>query len=79
MGDIISLDRNQSILMTYYRNNIIHLLALPSLIAQLLIRQQSVSLEKVQATVAQIYPFLKQELFLRFEAEELNDLVLRYV
>lgn len=63
MGDIISLDRNQSILMTYYRNNIIHLLALPSLIAQLLIRQQSVSLEKVQATVAQIYPFLKQELF----------------
>jgi glycerol-3-phosphate O-acyltransferase len=26
MGDIVSLDRQQSILMTYYRNNIIHLL-----------------------------------------------------
>ena len=29
-GDIISLDRQQSVLMTYYRNNIIHLFALPS-------------------------------------------------
>ncbi len=28
MGEVVSLDRNQSILMTYYRNNIIHLLAL---------------------------------------------------
>ena len=30
MGDVVSLDRNQSILMTYYRNNIIHLFAIPS-------------------------------------------------
>ncbi|AEX23449.1 glycerol-3-phosphate 1-O-acyltransferase PlsB [Vibrio sp. EJY3] len=75
MGDIISLDRNQSILMTYYRNNIIHLFALPSLIAQMIIRQRNVTVESVQQNVALIYPFLKKELFLSYQEEDLNDLV----
>ncbi|WP_319535738.1 glycerol-3-phosphate 1-O-acyltransferase PlsB [uncultured Vibrio sp.] len=75
MGDIISLDRNQSILMTYYRNNIIHLFALPSLIAQTIIRQRNVTVETVQQNVAQIYPFLKKELFLSYQEEDLNELV----
>nr|WP_319553339.1 glycerol-3-phosphate 1-O-acyltransferase PlsB [uncultured Vibrio sp.] len=75
MGDIISLDRNQSILMTYYRNNIIHLFALPSLIAQMIIRQRNVTVESVQQNVAQIYPFLKKELFLSYQEEDLNELV----
>ncbi|MGR5069901.1 MULTISPECIES: glycerol-3-phosphate 1-O-acyltransferase PlsB [Vibrio] len=77
MGDIISLDRSQSILMTYYRNNIIHLFALPSLIAQMIIRQRNLSVEKIQENVAQIYPFLKKELFLSYKEEKLNDLVVK--
>ncbi|MFV8433184.1 glycerol-3-phosphate 1-O-acyltransferase PlsB [Vibrio owensii] len=77
MGDIISLDRSQSILMTYYRNNIIHLFALPSLIAQMIIRQRNVTIEKIQENVAQIYPFLKKELFLSYKEEELNELVVK--
>ncbi len=75
MGDIISLDRNQSILMTYYRNNIIHLFALPSLIAQMIIRQRNVTVESVQQNGALIYPFLKKELFLSYQEEDLNELV----
>ncbi|AXT72157.1 glycerol-3-phosphate 1-O-acyltransferase PlsB [Vibrio sp. dhg] len=75
MGDIISLDRNQSILMTYYRNNIIHLFALPSLIAQMIIRQRNVTVESVQQNVALIYPFLKKELFLSYQEDDLNELV----
>ncbi|MCV5869066.1 glycerol-3-phosphate 1-O-acyltransferase, partial [Escherichia coli] len=77
MGDIISLDRSQSILMTYYRNNIIHLFALPSLIAQMIIRQRNLTVEKIQENVAQIYPFLKKELFLSYQEEDLNDLVVK--
>ncbi|WP_171761293.1 glycerol-3-phosphate 1-O-acyltransferase PlsB [Vibrio sp. RE86] len=79
MGDIVSLDRNQSILMTYYRNNIIHLLALPSLIAQMLVRHQSLSLEQIQKNVALIYPFLKQELFLSVDEDKLDALTKSYV
>ncbi|EKO3486646.1 glycerol-3-phosphate 1-O-acyltransferase PlsB [Vibrio fluvialis] len=79
MGDIISLDRNQSILMTYYRNNIIHLLALPSLIAQMLIRQQQMPDEQIQTCVAKVYPFLKQELFLSYDESQLDDVVMHYL
>ncbi|PMM20325.1 glycerol-3-phosphate 1-O-acyltransferase PlsB [Vibrio lentus] len=75
MGDIISLDRHQSILMTYYRNNIIHLFALPSLIAQMTIRQRGISISTIQKNVAAIYPFLKKELFLSYDEDQLEDVV----
>lgn len=75
MGDIISLDRHQSILMTYYRNNIIHLFALPSLIAQMTIRQHGLTIDAIQQNVAAIYPFLKKELFLSYDEDQLETVV----
>ncbi|KAB0475713.1 glycerol-3-phosphate 1-O-acyltransferase PlsB [Vibrio chagasii] len=75
MGDIISLDRHQSILMTYYRNNIIHLFALPSLIAQMTIRQHGLTIDAIQKNVAAIYPFLKKELFLSYDEDLLEGVV----
>ncbi|MEZ9517264.1 glycerol-3-phosphate 1-O-acyltransferase PlsB [Vibrio splendidus] len=75
MGDIISLDRHQSILMTYYRNNIIHLFALPSLIAQMTIRQHGLTIDAIQENVATIYPFLKKELFLSYDEAQLESVV----
>jgi glycerol-3-phosphate O-acyltransferase len=79
LGEIISLDRNQSILMTYYRNNIIHLFALPSLIAQILIRYQSLAIDTLSEYVVLIYPFLQKELFLNYRTETLNDVVSAYI
>ncbi|RJX64936.1 glycerol-3-phosphate 1-O-acyltransferase [Vibrio sinensis] len=79
MGEIVSLDRNQSILMTYYRNNIIHLLAIPSLIAQMLIRYQKISIEQMQANVALVHPFLQQELYLSVEGEKLQEMIQHYI
>ncbi|GLO62275.1 glycerol-3-phosphate acyltransferase [Vibrio sp. MACH09] len=75
MGDIISLDRQQSILMTYYRNNIIHLFALPSLIAQLIVQNESLSVDEIKTSVTQLYPFLKKELFLRYDTEQVAEVV----
>ncbi|NOI68462.1 glycerol-3-phosphate 1-O-acyltransferase PlsB [Vibrio sp. 99-8-1] len=75
MGDIISLDRQQSILMTYYRNNIIHLFALPSLIAQLIVQNESLSVDEIKTSVTQLYPFLKKELFLRYDTEQVTEVV----
>ncbi|MFA0306581.1 glycerol-3-phosphate 1-O-acyltransferase PlsB [Vibrio splendidus] len=75
MGDIISLDRHQSILMTYYRNNIIHLFALPSLIAQMTIRQHGLTIDAIQENVAAIYPFLRKELFLSYDEDQLESVV----
>ena len=79
MGDIISLDRHQSILMTYYRNNIIHLFALPSLIAQMTIRQHGLTIDTIQKNVAAIYPFLKKELFLSYDEDQLEGVVSKII
>ena len=43
LGQIISLDRYQAILLTYYRNNILHLFAMPSLVAALIERCEGLS------------------------------------
>ncbi|WP_375751858.1 glycerol-3-phosphate 1-O-acyltransferase PlsB [Vibrio sp. HN007] len=79
VGEIISLDRHQSILMTYYRNNIIHLFAIPSQIALMVVRNEKVSVAQVQETIAQLYPFLKKELFLRYEQDELKEVVIAII
>ncbi|MBD1576455.1 glycerol-3-phosphate 1-O-acyltransferase PlsB [Vibrio sp. S11_S32] len=78
-GDIISLDRQQSILMTFYRNNIIHLFALPSLIAHLIIQKEHITRSQLQHAIALIYPFLKAELFLHHTEQELQDVVNKLV
>ena len=75
MGNIISLDRHQSVLMTYYRNNIIHLFALPSLIAQLIVRHQEIALTEIKKVVQLLYPFLQKELFLRYKKTELDGAI----
>jgi glycerol-3-phosphate O-acyltransferase len=79
IGDVISLDRHQSILMTYYRNNIIHLLALPSLIAQTLVSHHSLTFSQLVVQIERIYPLLKKELFLNIEANGLEQKIRDYV
>ncbi|GAM65986.1 glycerol-3-phosphate acyltransferase [Vibrio ishigakensis] len=73
MGDIISLDRHQSVLMTYYRNNIIHMFALPSMVAQLIIQLPNCTLSELKKTIAILYPFLRKELFLSYDEAELEQ------
>ena len=65
--------------MTYYRNNIIHLFAVPSLIARLVTQHQTVSVEYIQENVAQMYPFLKAELFLHHTQETLPSYVEQHI
>ena len=62
-GDMLSLQPINAVMLTWYRNNILHLLALPSLIACLLInRRRGVSIERLRHTIDLIYPYIAQEL-----------------
>lgn len=72
-GEMIRLDRESAVLMTYYRNNIQHLFVLPALIAAIVLHLESVSKDLIIKTVQHIYPFLKAELFLRFNEVELRS------
>lgn len=67
LGDIISIDDVHAVTMTYYRNNIIHLLIIPSLIASYLIRHDHGTRLDLIDVVNDFYPLLKAELFMGLE------------
>lgn len=75
LGQIISLDRYQAILLTYYRNNILHLLAMPALVAALIERCEGITENEIVARCVDIYPLIKTELFLHYDEESLPELV----
>ena len=75
IGDIIILPREQAVLMTYYRNNIHHMLVMPSLIAAIIQQHPNLSEAELLRQVRLIYPMLKSELFLRWEIEALPALL----
>ena len=75
LGNVVSLDGYNQIIMTYYRNNIIHLYVLPSLIAALVDTHGSLEREGLEAVVRQLYPLLKAELFMGPDDEGLSHYI----
>ncbi len=74
-GEIIRLQRDSAVLMTYYRNNIQHIFALPALVASIVLHYEAIQKDLILDAVAKLYPFLQKELFLRFTPEELPERV----
>lgn len=79
LGDIIALEGNNAILMTYYRNNIQHLFALPSLIACLFENNQSLARERVVFLASVVYPYLQSELFLQYQPEQAEQVIDQWI
>jgi glycerol-3-phosphate O-acyltransferase len=82
MGDFIYLDKAHAVLLTYYRNNILHLLVMPSLIACCFNNAQTLDREAIKRAVKIAYPFLSTEFFLPWsqaESEQVIDKVLRFL
>ena len=76
LGDIIFLDTKLALSMTYYRNNILHLLALPSIVACCFFNLRTLNREEITKLVSLAYPFLEKELFLIWDKEtELADAI----
>ncbi len=75
LGDIIMLEGVNAIQMTYYRNNILHLFAVPALIASLFQNNSQLQREHIHFLVSSIYPYIKAELFIRWEIEEIEGII----
>jgi glycerol-3-phosphate O-acyltransferase len=75
LGDIIQADDHQAVSLSYYRNNVFHIFAMPSLLASLFVNNREQKLEEIQTLCKFLYPFFKAELFLRWELEELPEVV----
>ncbi|MDZ7826767.1 MAG: glycerol-3-phosphate 1-O-acyltransferase PlsB [Gammaproteobacteria bacterium] len=73
LGDILALGEIDRVLLTWYRNNIVHLFALPSLLAALLASGEVRSRARLQTNCARVLPYLRSELFLRLDDAQLGD------
>ena len=67
LGDILRMNAENAVLATYYRNNILHLFAMPSLLACCFISNSSMSTADIQRLVRRVYPYIAMELFLRWD------------
>lgn len=74
-GEIVSLTQEQAILMTYYRNNIQHLLIIPAIIARIILKQNRISKDELIEQVKLIFPLIKAELFIYYEEEQLLNYI----
>ncbi|NVK23709.1 MAG: glycerol-3-phosphate 1-O-acyltransferase PlsB [Gammaproteobacteria bacterium] len=63
-GTIVKLDDKSAILMSYYRNNVIHLFALPAVVAGEIVHQKSTSIKAITAKINDLLPLLANEMFI---------------
>src|SRR5580765_1564800 len=75
LGDIVRMTVENAVLATYFRNNVLHLFALPSLIACVFVSNARVSTADIQRLAGRVYPYIGAELFLRWSETELIAVV----
>lgn len=75
LGKILYLDEHNAILMTYYRNNVLHIFALPALLASFFQSTSRMSREQILRYTRALYPYLQSELFIRWTLDELDQVI----
>jgi glycerol-3-phosphate O-acyltransferase len=72
LGDIMRMNAENAVLATYYRNNILHLFAMPSLLACAFVGNARMRTADIQRLVWRVYPYIRAELFLRWDEAEIG-------
>lgn len=72
LGDIISLTDRNAVALTYNRNNILHLFAIPSLIACLMQNDNRIEKARLHHLFRSIYPYIQAELFLPWANDDVD-------
>ena len=75
LGDILRMTAERAILATYYRNNVLHLFAIPSLLACCFLSNARMRTVDLQRMVWRVYPYIKAELAMRWTEEEIGGVV----
>jgi glycerol-3-phosphate O-acyltransferase len=71
LGDILRMTEADAVLASYYRNNVLHLLLLPSLLACTFLNNASVRKSDLLRLAGRVYPYVAEEYYLRWDEEEL--------
>ena len=75
LGKILYLNEHNAVLMTYYRNNVLHIFALPALLASFFQINDRLEREEIHEYTKAVYPYLQSELFIRWPVEELMPVI----
>jgi glycerol-3-phosphate O-acyltransferase len=71
LGDIMRMSAENAVLATYYRNNILHLFAMPSLLACAFVSNARMRTVDIQRLVWRVYPYISAELYLRWDEAQI--------
>jgi glycerol-3-phosphate O-acyltransferase len=69
-GKMVATKDGNAVLLTYYRNNIMHVFALPSLIMALVFNNKKTEESAVIDMVRKLYPLLKKEFFMHYSLDD---------
>ena len=74
-GTIVSASPEQSITLTYNANNVVHVYALPSLVARFVRTETRTDRNALAEFVKPLFPFLKSEMFLAWDILHLEEVL----
>jgi len=75
LGDVLHMTLEHSVLTSYFRNNVLHLLLMPSLLACAFLSNPTVRRDDLQRLARRVYPYVADEYFLRWSETELAGVV----
>ncbi len=73
LGDVLAVDGEKAVLLSYFRNNVLHLFTAASWIACCFQHNRRMSRARVLELGRSVYPFLQSELFLPWSSEEFAE------
>lgn len=74
-GDVIFVAERESVHLTYYRNNVLHLVVLPSLIASFYQHNDRMNIYSLVKGASILYPYLKDEFFLPWSYSDTESVI----
>ena len=73
LGDVLSVDEDTAVLLSYFRNNVVHLFTASAWIASCFQNNRRMSGSTLLRLGRSLYPFLQAELFLPWDADGFAD------
>lgn len=77
--NIVFIPKKNKTSMNYYKNNILHILVLPSLLANILLDNNNIQYNKIYNIIILIFPLLKKELNIQYPIHKLSYYIKFYL
>ncbi|HET9818831.1 MAG TPA: glycerol-3-phosphate 1-O-acyltransferase PlsB [Rhodanobacteraceae bacterium] len=69
LGDVLAVDGEKAVLLSYFRNNVLHLFAAGAWVSCCFINNRRIARDTVRRLGRAVYPFIQSELFLPWDTD----------